>query len=382
MKVLYAAFRHDPRDPDLGSSVDYEFYSAILRAGMEVRVVGPFPGPFPKIERLFRHLYKACTGKAYLPWDLISTVRSSCALNRAVARWKPDVVFTIFPSPLLFYKGNAPCVLNTDTTSLGKQEAGANYGQFALKVLTTIEKHAAQLSKRVITFSAWCKQDLIQSYGIEADKITVFPMPSALPLNAVPDHIEVRIEKRLETPLKLLLVGRSFKRKGVDIALEVVQLLNDRGTATELTVCGTRGPRMPHVSYVGPYQKKNREELAQYMELYRGAHLLLHTARFEPAGIVPGEAAAFATPTVTSNALGGLATTVKDGVSGIVLPKNAMPIDYAYAIEALVADPERYYALCVSARQRYEDTLNWSVAGEQLTNILKEVVFPGELARA
>ena len=78
---------------------------------------------------------------------------------------------------------------------------------------------------------------------------------------------------------------------------------------------------------MGLYRKTITEELAGYVANYQWANFLIHPARFEAAGIVPGEAAAFGVPTIT-NAAGGLATTVADGISGVVLSKGSPPKAY------------------------------------------------------
>ncbi len=381
MKVLYAAFRHDPRNPDAGSGVDHNFYKALIEEGADVRIVGPFPGPFPWYEKAVRILYERVTGARYIPWDLTSSWRASIALNRAERTWQPDAVFTIFPPTLVWYRGKAPCVLNMDVTSPGKRAAGvAGYGQFgdaALAMLRWMEQRAVRRATACLTFSEACRRDLIGQYGARAEAVTVLPMPAALPEEVVPATLspgEIRNGKALgDAPLRLLLVGRDFHRKGVDVAMETVRLLNAQGVAAELTVCATQGPPAPHVRYVGPFRKRVPEELAAYAALYREAHLLLHPARFEAAGIVPGEAAAFGTPTLT-HAAGGLATTVKDGESGVVLPKDSPPEAYAAVIRDLIEAPEAYYALCERARARYERELNWKAARKQVIQCLESVM--------
>jgi glycosyltransferase involved in cell wall biosynthesis len=171
----------------------------------------------------------------------------------------------------------------------------------------------------------------------------------------------------------LLLVGRNYHRKGIDIAIDVVHRLNAAGIQAELTVCGTQGPADEFVRFVGPFQKSIPEQLEQYVDLYRKAHLLIHPALFEAAGIVPGEAAAFGTPTVTNNS-GGLGTTVENDVSGIVLPKGSPAEAYVKAISKLINDPQRYYLLCQTSRERYERELNWGVANKRFGEILRQVV--------
>jgi glycosyltransferase involved in cell wall biosynthesis len=123
---------------------------------------------------------------------------------------------------------------------------------------------------------------------------------------------------------------------------------------------------------VGPFSKSIPEQLDKYVDLYRLAHLLIHPAIFEAAGIVPSEAAAFGTPTITNDA-GGLATTVADGESGIVLPTWSKPEVYVKAILDMVKNPGSYYGLCQKARARYEQELNWDITGKWMANIVREV---------
>jgi glycosyltransferase involved in cell wall biosynthesis len=373
MKVLYAALRHDPSDPVASSSVDFGFFSAISQVAESVEVFGPFRGEAPLWERIFKRTYRGVTGARYIKWDLSTIIRSSILLNRTVHRVCPDVVFTIFPASLAFYRGRAPVVFCTDLTFRAWQEHGAGFGRMALRFLVWLERQAVQRCSLVIVHSAWGKEEIVRSNGVQREKIRLIVMPAAIPSEAVPAEIHVRTYKQLEKPIRLLLVGRDYHRKGVDLALDAVRDLNEMGCDAELTVCGVRGPRVKHAHFVGPYRKDVASELAAYLDLYRSAHFLLHPARFEPAGIVPSEAAAFGTPTIT-NDTGGLATTVKDGVSGVVLPKGSPAVAYARAIRDIVENPDRYYRLCRTTRERYERELNWDIAGKQVASILLEAV--------
>jgi glycosyltransferase involved in cell wall biosynthesis len=206
----------------------------------------------------------------------------------------------------------------------------------------------------------------------------VYPIPSALPVNIVPERVEISNWKGLQGTLRLLLVGRDYRRKGIDIAMEVARKLNSAGVVTELTVCGAQGQSDRLIKFVGPYRKNDPEQLEKYVELYRQAHLLIHPAYFEPAGIVPSEAAAFGTPTITNNT-GGIGTSVKDGVSGIVLPRGSPADVYVDKIKQLIANPDVYYQLCRTSRERYELELNWQVRGKWLRQLLREVVEENRL---
>jgi len=373
MRVLYAAMYNDPTDPMAASGTDYNFYTQICKYAEEVRIAGPFrvDGWLP--ERVFKRLYTRLTGKRYMKWNLRAIYMATKGVNSLEREWKPDVVFSMFPSNLAFYSGQAPAVFATDLAFQTWQVHGANFGWMAFMFQVWLEKRAVLRSTRVIASSYQLKEDLVRYHKVDPSKIVVIPRAAAIPPEAIPHIEDFRAEKRLEYPLRLLLVGREFHRKGVDIAIEVVNLLNREGIPAELTICGLNGPEIPYVRFVGLFNKKDPAQLTKYVELYRRAHFLIHPARFDPSPIVTSEAAALGTPTIT-NDVGGIATSVKHGVSGIVLPKHSPPEAYVRAIRDLISEPERYYALCESARRRYEEELNWEVAGKQVYRVLQEAI--------
>jgi glycosyltransferase involved in cell wall biosynthesis len=377
MKILYAALRHDPRDSDCASGSDYNFYSVFKRAGLEVKIVGPFQEKDSIFERVIKKIYKKTTQKRYPKFSLSLTLAASRALNQIDKAWKPDVIFTIFPPCLTFYRGMTPCVYRLDTSFLGWHQEYPEFGTLALKFLVWQEKIAFRKSTKIITQSLWTKNILIKKYGVSEKKIEVFPNPSAIPKNVVPRTATPKTYKTLSSPLNLLLVGREYRRKGVDIAIEVARQLNDIGIKTYLTVCGIEKDKFldetaSFVNVVGPYVKSDPKQLQQYIVLYEWAHFLIHPARFEAAGITPSEAAAFGVPTITNDS-GGLATTVKNDESGVVLPKGSKPDVYVKTILNFIRNPKKYQELSLKTRQRYERELNWEVVSRQVLDILDGV---------
>ncbi len=374
MRVIYAAYRHDPLDPDLGSGVDHGLFTSVRAAGAQMRIVGPFRNPASVVERGIARLYRRLIGKRWSKFHLSLLLRAGHALNRTERTAGAAAILTMFPASLAFYTGRTATVYVVDATysAANRDYPGYGFGRIPRRFDAWVQKRALKRSTHVVTHSEWCRGELMREYGIPAAGITVIAMPAAIPQDRVPGAVEVLGAKALESPLRLLFVGRPPHRKGLDIALRIVEGLNATGVSARLTVCATDAGESPHVRSVGPFRKADATELARYLSLYQRAHLLIHPARFEPAGIVPGEAAAFGTPTVT-NDVGGLATTVEDGVSGIVLPGHSPAESYVRVISDLIRTPRRYHALCESSRARYERELNWSAAGNRLFDVLSRV---------
>jgi glycosyltransferase involved in cell wall biosynthesis len=374
VKVLFGTFRYHPTNLDDGSGFDHDFYMAFKRNGVNPEVIGPFPHPDARWENFLSALYKKITGLSYSKFRISGTWALSSKLNEAVARLQPDVVFTIWPNFLVFYRGKTPVVYFLDTCLYGQQLESPTYGKLAMIITEWQEQKAFNNATMILTHSNWSKNVISRRYGVSPERILVFPVSSSLPAHVIPDFINIKEKKQIKFPLRLLLVGRVYHRKGVDIAIETAGILNKSGIPTVLTVCGLQmSSELPYVRFVGPFRKSDPGQLQQYAELYEQAHFLIHPARFEPAGIVPSEAAAFATPTIT-NDVGGLGTTVAHDVSGIVLPRHSPAELYAQKIVELVNAPEHYYQLCQSTRQRYERELNWNVTGPWLVETIRQVV--------
>lgn len=281
-----------------------------------------------------------------------------------------DLIFTAHPNPMCFYRQKIPLVVVTDTTFIGQQLSWPVYGKIGMSLSIWQELRAFEKAGAIITFSKWSKMILTRNYVIKSSKISFFPIPAAIPDKYLKSKQSI---KKIEMPLKILIVAREYCRKGVDIAIQVVKHLNEIDHETKLTICGLKGRNNSQVKFVGPYDKSNDSELELYINTYKEAHLLIHPARFEAAGITPSEGAAFGIPTITNN-VGGLGTTVKDGISGILLPANSGPDAYVDKILYLINNPNVYRELCINSRKRYEKELRWSSQKENMKSILKKVM--------
>ncbi len=104
------------------------------------------------------------------------------------------------------------------------------------------------------------------------------------------------------------------------------------------------------VSFLPP---AGRTELATY---YRAADVVSVPSYNESFGLVALEAQACGTPVVAAR-VGGLTTTVRDGVGGILVDGHA-PVGYAVAMERLLDDPELHRRMSAAA-VRYASRFSW-----------------------
>src|SRR5688572_13519773 len=253
MRILFASFRHDPLATVLENGADHQFLNALQAKGVEIRVIGPFDQPAVFPERALRRIMAIMSKGKFHKYDLINTFRASRETNIYSDHWKPDLIFTLYPPPLVFYKGVVPCVFRTDATFLGSRSQAPEfhqYGSLALKMNTWMEKKAFAKSAKIITHSEWSAQSLMNDYKVKQEKIFMFPNPSSIPDSWIPSGIDISAEKKFNGPIRLLFIGRDPYRKGLDIAIEIVKRLNDQGLPSMLTICGLDGENQEHLKYV------------------------------------------------------------------------------------------------------------------------------------
>ncbi|MBZ0319432.1 MAG: glycosyltransferase family 4 protein [Anaerolineae bacterium] len=377
MRILFPMRRFNVATSQPLTHVEYYFYQALIDNDFNVLPLGPYHEYRSLLDLLLGKLHGLVTRKRFLKDPLLNVWRISNEVNRAVDQFKPDLIFAVTSPPFVFYTGQVPYIIRADSFSLTNQKATDNqsgmlgHSNIGLKITKWEEHRTLKHSAKVITHSTWSRDSLVSDYGVNSQKIVVLPLAAPLPETVVPSTWTLELQKKMIEPLKLLFVGRDAHRKGLDIATEVVRLLNETGIVSELTVCGAKQPDQLYAHFAGSFNKSNPEELQAYVDYYKHAHFVLHPARFEPYGQLTSEAAAFGTPVIT-NDVGGLASAVTPE-SGVVLPAHSPASAYVDVIKKLWLDPKAYHELCASAHSRFVRDLNWKVLGKRLVEVLEDV---------
>ncbi len=372
MKVLYESQLVDPTVSSQARGPGHVIFRVLDQADVDLRVLGPPPAPPWRLETLARKVYRRLTGRRYLRFPLTQALRMCDRLQAEVETWRPDVVLTMFPAALCRYGAKTPAVYRVDATypSMIREYPEYGYSPLMTNLAARLQASACRRSALLVTHSSWCQTCLEREYRVPVDKIHVFPNVAGLAPEAVWGDLPARGDGDPRI-FRLLFVGGDRRRKGLDIALDVVRRLNQGGRESRLTVCGITGENTAHTRFVGPYDQSLAGELQAYVRLYQNSDLLLHPTRFDTWGMVTSEAAGFAVPTLT-NAVAGMSSSVLDGKTGVVLPKHSNARTYAAAIIQLMDDPERLARLCRGARERYERELSWNRFGDHLLTTLHE----------
>lgn len=194
-----------------------------------------------------------------------------------------------------------------------------------------LDKRAFENTPYIFACSEMVRQEIIDLYGIEGDKIhTLYPPinPYDFNANAIQSKPELKRAHGLDPNKKtILLVSTSHNRKGLPLMLDVMKQLER--LPIQLAVAGTPLGTVPsNVVSIGFNTNMKR--------LYWAADLLVHPAVYEPFGQVVAEALACGCPVLVSD---------KTGAKEILTPQIGMiapelnPELWAKAIEKALSIP-------------------------------------------
>ncbi len=252
-----------------------------------------------------------------------------------------------------------------------------------------IEDRIVALSDHIIAECPQDKQDLLNLYNAQPEKITIIPCgfdasefwqiekTTARRILGLPSHENL-----------ILQLGRLVPRKGVDTVIRAFGcLLKQYHVQTKLLIVGGESeepdPRItPEISRLqaiaheeGVEEKvtftgRRRREFLKYF--YSAADVFITTPLYEPFGITPIEAMACGTPVIGSN-VGGVKFTVKDGETGYLVPAND-PDAIAERIAYLYKYPEVRHRLGLQAIKRVHDMFTWKHVASSVATLYEKVL--------
>ncbi|GHG42098.1 glycosyl transferase [Sinomonas cellulolyticus] len=231
----------------------------------------------------------------------------------------------------------------------------------------SLEPWVAKSVDRVI---ATCPDEAFELRGLGVNRRHISIAPCGVDTDVFTPDGPARTRGRR---LRLATIGRLVPRKGIDTIIEALARLAQEGrTDIELLVVGgslakDRVASDPEVrrlralaeslGVAGQVIFTGQVPREGMPELMRSLDVVVCCPWYEPFGIVPLEAMASGVPTVVA-AVGGLAETTVDGVTGLhVPPKDSAAL--AAAIGRLADDPQLRSRLGEAGVQRARSRYTW-----------------------
>jgi glycosyltransferase involved in cell wall biosynthesis len=247
----------------------------------------------------------------------------------------------------------APWWCRTNCVSYIHEVLGPIWGSFypwPISVIGPWQERWTHWLYRKVPF--WTPSDstrkIIAQHGVR--KIHVFPNGTdTKPLEALEP-------KKIEPPLRLIMVSRLAPNKRVDHAIRAAAVLLQRQVDVRLTIVGTGEVEAQLKQLVEKLNLVTRVEFVGLVDeveknrLLRQSHFLLHTSLREGWGLNVIEANAMGTPAIVYP-VGGLVDSTVHGETGFVT-QTETPESVADSIAAILKTPEKYEQLRLNAWQR------------------------------
>jgi len=252
------------------------------------------------------------------------------------------------------------------------------------------EDRIVRLADRVVAANVVERAHLAWYYGASTDRIAVIPCGVDTELFRPMPQVEAKRLLALPPDPLLLYVGRLQPIKGLETLLEAMTALD--GAAQLLIVGGDQDePENGHADYlrerVSVLGLRERVSFlgAQPQErlrlFYAAADATVMPSYYESFGMVALEAMACGSPVIASR-VGGLTTTVRDGVTGFLVPEGDAGA-LAERVALLLEDRGRRAQLGREA-QRWAAEHRWPCVAEAVCRLYSDLrpSASGHLARA
>ena len=305
--------------------------------------------------------------------------QASTVATRLVAAAEDEVDLLLsmcISTPLAKLQTELPIVYCSDATAT---LINATYPEFHgrsagyKRACDEIETSAFQRISAGVFASKRTLDSAVNDHRLPSERAHLLPLGANVVPSATEEIIpDVPSRERLE----LIIVAADPIRKRVDFCVEVLSILRKRGWNASLHSVGGKtelAMRTEHVNVHGPLALGNALDNQRQRQLLCRSHFMLLPSVGEMFGIAPCEAAHYGRPSIVSD-VGGLATAIKHGQTGICMPISATPEQYADEIARIAEDESAYRKMSSAALQRAKTTLNWKAFAKGLEEICLSVL--------
>jgi glycosyltransferase involved in cell wall biosynthesis len=228
------------------------------------------------------------------------------------------------------------------------------------------ETHGYHSAVRIVTHSHWAAHSLIADYGLAPSRVrTVVPGANLDAADyACWDAAQSAATPRPADPLRLVFVGRDWKRKGLHRLCAALSIARRQGLRATLTVIGTMKPQyptVPGVEWAGVIDK--RTDAARFIRTVASNDIGCLLSRAEAGGMSLREFHALGLVTIAPDT-GGAPEHAVEGASVAVSP-SATDSEIADLLLRLQRDRDWFHQLRTRAWQTRHEVL-WDRSVHQL----------------
>lgn len=303
-----------------------------------------------------------------IPWTLAFNIGLIHRATVELIDEPPDVLhahdwLVAYAATVLKDLGSLPLVTTIHATEHGRH--GGRLPGPTQQFIHRVERWLVAESERVITCSAFMRDEVVLGLGAEEDRLDLVPNQIDLKPFEEPSA-SARPEVWPEDRPMILFAGRLEYEKGVQTVLEALPQLERRVPGVGLVVAGegtyrsALERRVASLGLDGLVRFLGFADELRLRSLYSSADLAIVPSLYEPFGLVTLEAMASGTPVLVADT-GGLREIVEHEVSGLRFPPGDAR-GLARAAARILQDPALAERLAREARSALATRGSWSVA--------------------
>jgi len=259
------------------------------------------------------------------------------------------------------------------------------------RISSWVEKTAVEAAAAVIAVSSGMRNDVLRAYPtLDPDRVHVVKngIDTEVWHPVQPVAGDSVLEELGVDPARPIVafVGRITRQKGVSHLLAAahhfapdVQLVLCAGAPDTPEIAAEVGSAVQELSEArtGVFWVREMLPTRKISEILSAATTFICPSVYEPLGIVNLEAMACSTAVVASD-VGGIPEVVADQQTGLLVHYDPHDIasferELAYAVNSLVAEPEKARQFGVAGRQRCIDEFSWANIAEQTVDVYRTV---------
>ena len=303
-------------------------------------------------------------------------IRIPLTLSAELRKHPVDVLHVQFTAPPF-----APCPVVVSIHDLSFEHLPQTFNRRSRTQLRLTVRRSARRAARILALSEYARRDIMETYGIDGDRIEAVPLAAPAHFGPIVDERELqRVRHTYGIDDKYILsVGSIQPRKNLARLIRAYASWREKH----------RGGRHPKLVLVGKSAWLYDETLRALQEsgiqdsvvltgyvpetdlpaLYSGAVCFVYPSYFEGFGLPPLEAMQCGTPVIVGNR-----TSLPEVVGDAGISVDPFDVDeLALAIERVIADQELHRQLRTKGLDRAR-LFSWQETARRTLNVYNQVV--------
>ena len=378
IKIAYITSENS-MDKKQFSGASYGIFQCLKAASFDVVRIGPinniFYKLFYKFLLIFELIFKLFNIKYDRDRSIIISKFYSKEIKKKLNKKKFDYILVHQCSLVSFLKTTIPIIIWTDLTfDLYQRNYFKNFNSyFSLSKINgnRLETLALNKAKKIIYTSSYAKLNAINKYKVERNKIIVLPFGSNIDLSLKDKQREIILKKRINSKkkiIKFLSVGGDWHRKGMDVSINVIQELRNKGFNCKIDIVGEKEPsdyqKPDFVKTHGFLDRNKFIERKKLISLFKKNHFFILLSRAEALGMVFNDASSYCLPSIARN-IGGVKSLISNK-SGILIQKNTHTLEIAKKISRILLNDIAYKKMSLLTYKQYKANSHWDQIAIQL----------------